>query len=230
MRVLRVRSPTLAETCISTSVKYPVAAAFTAAAGVMAAAAFVNWRLAKKAQRENPPQGQFVEIDGVRVHYVERGTGPPLVLLHGNGSMIQDFESSGLIDLAAKDFRVFVFDRPGFGHSDRPRNVVWTPDAQAELIKRALDRLGVSNAIVLGHSWGASVAVVLASVIQIFVESVINPGHPEMVFRVRMHDLEPGTTYYYKVSSQQANGRSDPATSGVSQFTTRPVNSISANK
>src|SRR3984957_17451744 len=50
----------------------------------------------------------------------------------------------------------------------------------------------------------------------------INLTHPEMVFRVRMHDLEPGTTYYYKVSSKQADGVSDPATSGVSQFTTRP--------
>jgi pimeloyl-ACP methyl ester carboxylesterase len=39
-------------------------------------------------------------------------------LLHGNGGMIQDFESSGLIDLAAKSYRVIVFDRPGFGHSD----------------------------------------------------------------------------------------------------------------
>lgn len=76
--------------------------------------------------------------------------------------MIEDFESSGLIDLAAKNYRVVVFDRPGFGHSDRPRNVVWTPDAQAELINRAIRRLGVSNALVLGHSWGASVAVALA--------------------------------------------------------------------
>ena len=40
---------------------------------------------------------------GVRLHYVERGSGEPLVLLHGNGSMIQDFESSGLVDLAAKN-------------------------------------------------------------------------------------------------------------------------------
>jgi pimeloyl-ACP methyl ester carboxylesterase len=76
--------------------------------------------------------------------------------------MIQDFESSGLVDVAAKNFRVIIFDRPGFGHSDRPRNVSWTPDAQAQLIKRAFERLGVSQAIVLGHSWGASVAVALA--------------------------------------------------------------------
>jgi pimeloyl-ACP methyl ester carboxylesterase len=76
--------------------------------------------------------------------------------------MIEDFESSGLIDAAARNYRVIVFDRPGFGHSDRPRNVVWTPDAQAELLKHALERLNVSSTIVLGHSWGASVAVALA--------------------------------------------------------------------
>ena len=50
----------------------------------------------------------------------------------------------------------------------------------------------------------------------------INPSHSEMIFRVRMDDLEPGTTYYYAVSSEQATGASDPGTSGVSQFTTRP--------
>jgi phosphodiesterase/alkaline phosphatase D-like protein len=58
----------------------------------------------------------------------------------------------------------------------------------------------------------------------------INPSHSEMVFRVRIQDLDPGTTYYYKVSSEQANGTLDPATSGVNQFTTRSANSISANK
>ena len=110
----------------------------------------------------NPPAGRFLDVNGVRLHYLERGEGDPLVLLHGNGSMIEDFESSGLIDLAAKHYRVIVFDRPGFGHSDRPRNVIWTPDIQAELIKQALAQLGLSSAIVLGHSWGASVAVALA--------------------------------------------------------------------
>jgi pimeloyl-ACP methyl ester carboxylesterase len=132
------------------------------AIGALAAMALVNRHLAKKAERDNPAAGRFLDVDGVRMHYVERGTGEPLVLLHGNGSMIDDFESSGLIDLAARNYRVIVFDRPGFGHSDRPRSVVWTPDAQAGLIKHALERLDISNAIVVGHSWGASVAVALA--------------------------------------------------------------------
>ena len=139
---------------------YAVAAAV--AIGALTAMALVNRHLAKKAERDNPASGRFLDVNSVRLHYVERGSGEPLVLLHGNGSTIEDFESSGLIDLAAKNYRVIVFDRPGFGHSDRPRNVVWTPDAQAELIKKALTRLDVSNVTVLGHSWGASVAVALA--------------------------------------------------------------------
>ena len=138
------------------------AAASAVVIGALAATALLNHYLAKKAERDNPATGRFLHVNDVRLHYIERGSGEPLVLLHGNGSMIKDFESSGLIDLAAKNYRVIVFDRPGFGHSDRPRNVVWTPDAQAELINQALLRLGVSNAIVLGHSWGASVAVALA--------------------------------------------------------------------
>jgi pimeloyl-ACP methyl ester carboxylesterase len=141
---------------------HPFGVAAVATIGAMAISALVNRGLAKTAEHDNPPAGKFVEVDGVRLHYVERGSGTPLVLLHGNGSMIEDFESSGLIDLAAESYRVIVFDRPGFGHTNRPRSVIWTPPAQAEVINSALSRLGVSHAIVLGHSWGASVAIALA--------------------------------------------------------------------
>jgi pimeloyl-ACP methyl ester carboxylesterase len=139
-----------------------IVTASAVAIGALVATALLNRYLAKKAERDNPPAGRFIEVNGVRLHYVERGAGDPVVLLHGNGSMIQDFECSGLIDLVATNHRVIVFDRPGFGHSDRPRSTVWTPDAQAELIEGALSQIGISNAIILGHSWGASVAVALA--------------------------------------------------------------------
>src|SRR5262245_15138329 len=76
--------------------------------------------------------------------------------------MIHDFDSSGLVDAAAKTYRVIVFDRPGFGYSGRPRSTIWTPEAQATLIYSALSRLGVSQPIVLGHSWGTLVAIALA--------------------------------------------------------------------
>jgi hypothetical protein len=105
--------------------------AFPLAVGVAvgaAASALLNRWLARRAERRNPPIGKFITVHGVRLHYVERGAGRPLVLLHGNGSMIQDFHSSGLIDLAAKKYRVIAFDRPGFGYSPRPRRTVWTPE------------------------------------------------------------------------------------------------------
>jgi hypothetical protein len=58
----------------------------------------------------------------------------------------------------------------------------------------------------------------------------INPSHSDMVFRVRMNHLQPDTTYYYKVSSTQADGSSDPVTSSVRQFNTRPPDQMSAGK
>lgn len=140
----------------------PYALGAGAVVALFAISAVVNARLAKKAERDNRPTGSFVEVDGIRVHFVERGEGEPVVLLHGNGSSIQDFEASGLIGLASKQFRVIAFDRPGFGHTARPRGKVWTPEAQAELFAAALRKIGVSRAVVLGHSSGASVAVALA--------------------------------------------------------------------
>ena len=129
MALPQKRSSSFLSDCLVTFSRYPAITAFAGVATLMAAAAIANRHYAKKAQRDNPPRGRFIDVDGVHLHYVERGNGRPLVLFHGNGSMIQDFESSGLIDLAAENYRVIVFDRPGFGHSLRPRNVVWTPEA-----------------------------------------------------------------------------------------------------
>src|SRR5690349_16868233 len=173
MALPQPRSSSFLSDCLVAFRRYPAITAFAGAATLVAATAIVNRHFAKKAQRDNPPQGRFIDVDGVRLHYVERGSGQPLVLFHGNGSMIQDFQSSGLIDLAAENYRVIVFDRPGFGHSLRPRNVVWSPDAQADLFRKALERLGVQRAIVLGHSWGAFVAVALAVKHPSFVEALV---------------------------------------------------------
>ena len=203
------RSPSLPSNYLAVFRQYPVTTAIAATAGLLAATAIVNRQLARKAQRDNPPKGRFIEIDGVRLHYVERGTGRPLVLFHGNGSMIQDFESSGLIDLAAKNYRVIVFDRPGFGHSLRPRNVVWTPKAQADLFVKALDRLNVKQAIVLGHSWGASVAVALAA------------RHPALV-----QALVLASGYYFPTARADVLALSGPAIPGLGDivsYTIPPV-------
>ncbi len=131
-------------------------------AGIGLAASFLYVRAkTRQAEQENPPQGKFIDVDGVRLHYLERGTGPTLVLLHGNGVYSKDFETSGLLQQAAEHYRVIAFDRPGFGYSERPRSTVWTPEKQAALLHRALAQIGVESAIVLGHSWGTMVALAM---------------------------------------------------------------------
>jgi pimeloyl-ACP methyl ester carboxylesterase len=122
-----------------------------------------NVGFSKLAEWRNPPIGKFLECDGVVLHYVDRGdpAAPCVVLLHGNGSMVQDFTISGLVDLLARRNRVVCFDRPGFGYSQRPRLRIWTAAAQAALLMKALNQLGIRNPVVLGHSWGVFVAIAL---------------------------------------------------------------------
>jgi pimeloyl-ACP methyl ester carboxylesterase len=115
-----------------------------------------------RAERQHPPAGQFVEIDGVRLHYLEQGEGPVLVLLHGNMVMADDFRICGLIERLAASYRVIAFDRPGFGYSARPRAVSWTPDAQAHVLHQALRQLGAGDSLLLAHSWGTLVALAMA--------------------------------------------------------------------
>src|SRR3954470_12754420 len=115
------------------------------------------------AERKNPPIGNFIECEGVRLHYLERGdpVAPSVVLFHGNGSLIQDLIISGLVDRLARHNRVLCFDRPGFGYSQRPRSRIWTATSQAALFVKALDQLGVREPVVLGHSWGTLVAIAI---------------------------------------------------------------------
>jgi pimeloyl-ACP methyl ester carboxylesterase len=135
-----------------------------AGAALLGAALTAAWveRRSRRAERDHPAAGTLLEIDGVRLHVVEQGEGPAVVLIHGNMVSERDFEASGLFDRLARNHRVIAFDRPGFGHSTRPRDRVWTPAAQAKLLHAALVQLGVEQAAVVGHSMGAMVALALA--------------------------------------------------------------------
>jgi pimeloyl-ACP methyl ester carboxylesterase len=161
----------------------------------LAGTAFAVHHTARQAERRNPPMGDFVEVDGVRLHYVRRGTGEPtIVFLHGNGSMVEEFAASGLLDLVAQHHRVVAFDRPGFGHSSRPRGRMWTPEDQASLILEACAKLGIERPVVVGHSWGTLVALAMAL------------NHPE-----RVSGLVLASGYYYPTERADVAVFSPPA-------------------
>jgi pimeloyl-ACP methyl ester carboxylesterase len=132
-------------------------------AGTLGALAAVNTAAARLAERKHPPMGRFIEVDGVRLHYSDRGEGSPVVLIHGNAVTGSDWDTSGVADLLLHEHRVIIFDRPGFGYSERPRGHMWTAAQQAELLHNALRQLGIERPVVVGHSWGTMVALELAA-------------------------------------------------------------------
>ncbi|WP_236025075.1 alpha/beta fold hydrolase [Arenibaculum pallidiluteum] len=139
----------------------PAVLAGTAAA--LAGAALYNTVQAMRTERAHLPSGSFIRVDGVNLHYIDRGEGPAVLLLHGNVVDAEDWIRSGIANwLVAKGLRVLAFDRPGFGFSDRPHDRAWTAAEQAELIHAALSRLDIGRVAAVGHSWGTLAALELA--------------------------------------------------------------------
>jgi pimeloyl-ACP methyl ester carboxylesterase len=118
----------------------------------------------RRAETAFPPVGQFAEVDGVRLHYLVKGTGRPVVLLHGNPGFVQDFAlgPSNVFDLLATQYRVIAVDRPGHGYSGRPSSARTTPREQARLVHDLLRQLGVERPVLVGHSWGGGLALIYA--------------------------------------------------------------------
>lgn len=139
------------------------AATILTAAGVaIGTAALVNHLVGRDAELGRPPTGGFLTVDGVRLHYIEKGRGPVVLLIHGNGTSVEDWVISEVFDRLGSTHRVIAIDRPGFGYSERPRTTVWSADAQAALLAGALRQLEAADPILVGHSWGSLVALALA--------------------------------------------------------------------
>ena len=103
---------------------------------------------------------KFVTVDGARLHFVIRGAGRPVVLIHGNPGSCQDW--ARLYGPLSARYCGFAFDRPGHGHSDRPNHRDITVDVQAQMLHAALKELNVEQPILLGHSWGAALVLAYA--------------------------------------------------------------------
>lgn len=134
-------------------------------AGLAGCAAAVDGRASSReaeAEAAYPPLGRFVEVGGLPVHVHVSGRGPDLVLIHGASGNLRDF-TFDLVRRLEGEFRVIAFDRPGLGWSaPLPGAANDSPAAQAAHLRAAARALGVERPVVLGHSYGAAVALAWA--------------------------------------------------------------------
>lgn len=122
-----------------------------------------------------PPHDLYLSLtqEDARIRYKDIGDGPPVVLIHGFAASMQTWDA--VAASLADDHRVIALDLKGFGWSDR-REGDYSPQAQARVVLALLDHLGVDRAMLVAHSWGASVALATAI------------AAPERVERLALYD------------------------------------------
>ena len=115
---------------------------------------------ARRARALAPPLGRFIEVEGSRLHYLDRGAGPVVVLVHGLGGNLRNFYR--LADRLAATCRVIAVDRPGSGYSTVISGEHPTLAGQAAILARFLARLGLDRPLLVGHSLGGALSLALA--------------------------------------------------------------------
>lgn len=96
-------------------------------------------------------------INGIRVHYQVKGTGPDLILIHGVTSSLAQWYIEMMPNLA-KDYRVTVYDLRGHGLTDLTPNGYDSESMAGDLVA-LMDHLGIENARMVGHSYGGAIAL-----------------------------------------------------------------------
>jgi pimeloyl-ACP methyl ester carboxylesterase len=107
-------------------------------------------------------QDQFFDSNGVRIRYIEQGSGPPVVLLHGfSGSLDTGWVETGVLPKLATDYRVIALDYRGHGQSDKPHDPKSYGIQMGQDVVRLLDHLNIARAHIVGHSMGAGITAKL---------------------------------------------------------------------
>ena len=108
-----------------------------------------------------PPQGRFIDIDGNRIHYLEVGAGPAILMVHGLGGQMRNF-TYGLVDRLKHRCRVVVMERPGAGYSTRARGASARLTVQADVVAHLVQALRLERPLLVGHSLGGALALAVA--------------------------------------------------------------------
>jgi len=107
------------------------------------------------------PTGQFLTVGSTRLHYRVLGTGPKVIAIHGASGNLRDW-TLGPAQALARGHSVLVIDRPGHGFSQRAPENGGDPSVQAGLMRAAAEQLGFGRAMMIGHSYGGTVALAWA--------------------------------------------------------------------
>ncbi len=141
----------------------------------------------------NSASSTFAEVDGVRVHYQEKGSGPVLVLVHGYGSSTYTWKDL-FVPLSAK-FRVIALDLKGFGFSTSNEDDDFTQATQVKLIVHLLDKLGIQKAILCGNSMGGGLSLRCATMFPDRVAGLILIDSAGMISS-RRNAFAPSVTFW----------------------------------
>jgi len=93
------------------------------------------------------------------MHYVDEGSGPPILFVHGTPT--NSYEYRHLIAALSKRFRCIAPDHLGFGESARPRSFAYTPEAHAAVLREFVERLGLDDFTLVVHDFGGPIGLPL---------------------------------------------------------------------
>jgi pimeloyl-ACP methyl ester carboxylesterase len=130
-------------------------------------------------------QDRFATVDGVRLHYVEAGEGPLVVLLHGFPEFWWSWRQQ-IPALVEAGYRVVAPDQRGYAQSDKPRDWrAYRVERLAADVAGLIEALGERDAYVVGHDWGAVVAWMVATLHPERVRrlAILNVPHPAVMQR-----------------------------------------------
>ena len=107
-----------------------------------------------------PFESRFLDLDGARLHYLDEGKGPALLMVHGNPSW--SYLYKGLVDALRPNFRCIALDLPGFGLSRPPPGFSFLPRDHAIYVAGLMQALDLKDVTLVGHDWGGPIGLAAA--------------------------------------------------------------------
>lgn len=119
--------------------------------------------MARTVTEANPEIGRSIQAAGIRTNYHDRGSGAPVLLVHGSGPGVSAWANwRGVLPPLAADRRVIAPDLVGFGYTEHPSGLAFSPQAWTEHLVGLLDALDLPTVSVVGNSFGGALALRLA--------------------------------------------------------------------